>query len=98
MKYFIIEGKLNSSVEIDESVMNEHIAHSQKAIKKGVTLISGLKEDMSGGILIMKANSLEDVEAYLNSDPLKIAGSQEYRIMEFTPHYTHPQTNEWFDR
>ena len=53
---------------------------------------------MSGGILIMKANSLEDVEAYLNSDPLKIAGSQEYRIMEFTPHYTHPQTNEWFDR
>lgn len=98
MKYFIIEGKLNSSVEIDESVMNEHVAHSQKAIEKGVTLISGLKEDMSGGILIMKANSLEDVEAYLNADPLKIAGSQEYRIMEFTPHYTHPQTNEWFDR
>lgn len=30
MKYFIIEGKLNSSVEIDESIMNEHIAHSQK--------------------------------------------------------------------
>lgn len=98
MKYFIIEGKLNNSVEIEENVMNAHIAYSQNAIEKGVTLITGLKEDMSGGILIMKANSLEEVEAYLNSDPLKIAGSQEYRIVEFTPHYTLPQTNEWFDR
>ncbi|MCR1949826.1 YciI family protein [Clostridium sp. DSM 100503] len=98
MKYFIIEGKLNTTVEIDESVMNAHIAYSQKAIEKGVTLITGLKEDMSGGVLIMKANSLEEIENYLNSDPLKTAGSQEYRILEFTPHYTLPQTNEWFER
>jgi uncharacterized protein YciI len=98
VKYFIIEGTLNSTLEIDESVMKEHIAYSQKAIERGVTLITGLKENMSGGILIMKANSIEEIKAYLNSDPLKISGSQEYNIIEFTPHYTHPQTNEWFDR
>lgn len=87
MKYFVIEGKLKDSVQIDENVMNEHMAHSKKAIDEGLILMSGLKFDMSGGISIMKANSIEEVEAYLSADPLKISGSQEYKITEFTPHY-----------
>lgn len=94
MKYFIIEGKLKDSVEIDENIMNEHIAHSKNAINKGLILMSGLKSDMSGGMSIMKANSIEEVEAYLAADPLKISGSQEYRVIEFTPHYFQNITNE----
>jgi len=87
MKYFIIEGKLKNSVQIEENIMNEHIAHSQKAIDAGLILMSGLKSDMSGGMSIMKANSIEEVEAYLSADPLKISGVQEYSVIEFTPHY-----------
>ena len=87
MKYFIIEGKLKDSVQIDENIMNEHIAHSQHAIAKGLILMSGLKSDMSGGMSIMKANSIEEVETYLSADPLKISGSQEYKVVEFTTHY-----------
>lgn len=96
MKYFVIEGKLKNSVKIDENVMNEHIAHSQSAIDKGLILMSGLKSDMSGGMSIMKANSIEEVEAYLSADPLKISGSQEYRVIEFSPHYFQQTPGEWF--
>ena len=87
MKYFIIEGKIDNSIQIDENIMNEHIAHSKKAIDRGLILMSGLKSDMSGGMSIMKANSIEEVETYLAADPLKISGSQEYKVIEFTPHY-----------
>jgi uncharacterized protein YciI len=87
MKYFVIEGKLKNSVEIEKNIMSEHIAHSQKAIDAGLILMSGLKSDTSGGMSIMKANSIEEVETYLSADPLKISGSQEYKITEFTPHY-----------
>ncbi|MDZ7548519.1 MULTISPECIES: YciI family protein [Clostridium] len=96
MKYFVIEGILKNSVPMDENLMNEHIAYSQKAIDAGVILVSGVKDDMSGGMLIMKAESLEKVEAYLSAEPLKVSGVQEYRVTEFTPHYVQPIASEWF--
>jgi uncharacterized protein YciI len=95
MKYFVIEGQLKNSVQIDENIMNEHIAYSQNAINAGLILMSGLKSDMSGGMSFMKANSIEEVEAYLAADPLKISGVQEYRVIEFTPHYFQPIASEW---
>lgn len=96
MKYFVIEGILKNSVPVDENLMNEHIAYSQKAIDAGLILVSGVKADMSGGMLIMKAESLEKVEAYLSAEPLKVSGVQEYRVAEFTPHYSQPIASEWF--
>ncbi|MDZ5016937.1 hypothetical protein GNF72_17285 [Clostridium perfringens] len=63
---------LKNSVPMDENLMNEHIAYSQKAIDAGVILVSGVKADMSGGISIMKAESLEAINAYLAADPLNL--------------------------
>lgn len=96
MKYFVIQGTLKISGPVDEKIMSEHIAHSQKAMDAGLILVSGLKSDMSGGLSIMKANSINEVEDYLLADPLKIAGIQEYSITEFTPHAVQSGTNEWF--
>ena len=96
MKYFVIEGTLKNSDPIDDNIMNKHMAYSKNAIDAGLVLVSGLKADISGGLSIMKANSIEEVEAYLSADPLKIAGVQEYSIIEFTPHYSNPTSNEWF--
>lgn len=76
--------------------MNAHIAHSQNAANAGLILVSGLKSDVSGGLSIMKANSIEEIEAYLSADPLKISGAQEYRVTEFTPHLIQPTASEWF--
>lgn len=95
MKYFVIEGQLKIQGPIDENIMNEHIAHSQKAIANGLTLMTGLKADISGGLSIMKANSIEEIEAYLAADPLKVSGVQEYIIKEFTPHFVQTQSSEW---
>ncbi|MGG7179292.1 YciI family protein [Clostridium paraputrificum] len=98
MKFFIIEGTINKSAPIDENIMNEHIAYSTTAANAGLILVSGLKSDESGGLSIMKAESLEKVEAYLSADPLKVSGIQDYRVMELTPHFVQPIANEWFGR
>ena len=97
MKYFIIEGILKNSDPIDESIMNKHIAYSQNAAEAGLILVSGLKADISGGLSIMKANSIEAVESYLSADPLKISGVQDYRVIEFTPHFIQTAASEWFE-
>lgn len=44
----------------------------------------------------MKAKSIEEVEAYLFADQLKIFGVQDYSVIEFEPHYSNPIANEWF--
>lgn len=95
MKYFIIEGQLKVQGPIDENIMNEHIVHSQKAIANGLTLMTGLKADISGGLSIMKADSIEEIKAYLESDPLKVSGVQEYVVKEFTPHFVQTESSEW---
>ena len=51
-------------------------------------LMSTLKADMSGGLFIMKSESLEMVEKYLTTESFKVAGIQAYRGIEFaSPHY-----------
>ncbi len=60
MKYFIVEGLLKDSDKINEEIMKEHMAYTQRAMDEGMILVSGLKSDMSGGIFVIKAESVEN--------------------------------------
>lgn len=98
MKHFIIEGTLKNPDLINDNIMKEHMAYSQKAMDKGLILMSGLKSDMSGGMFFMKAEGLEDIERYLADEPLKVNGIQEYKVIEFSPHYFNEAPSEWFNK
>ncbi|ABX42370.1 YciI family protein [Lachnoclostridium phytofermentans] len=96
MKYFIIEGNITNPELMNDDIMKEHMAYTQKAMDKGLVLMSGLKEDMSGGLTIMKSESLNEVEEYLSNEPLKMNGIQDYKVLEFSAHYFNPSASEWF--
>lgn len=70
MKCFIVEGTLKKE-QVEENTMNEHKAYSQKAMDAGLIVMSGLKSDMSGGLFIMKADSIAQVEEFYLLSPLK---------------------------
>lgn len=95
MKYFIIEGFIKDATKMNETIMEEHKKYTGKAMENGMTFMSGLKADMSGGIFIMKAESLEVIEHYLNNEPFKVNGIQDYKVAEFTAHYLN-SSNDWF--
>ena len=98
MKYFIVEGMIKNQNPVDENTMKEHMAYYQKAMDEGLILMSGLKSNMSGGVFIMKAESIEKVEDYLSQEPLKLSGIQDYRVIEFAPHYFNQSPSEWFNK
>ena len=98
MKYVIIEGILKNTEKMNDEIMKEHMAYTSKAMESGLILISGLKEDMSGGLFIMKSESIEKVEIYLYNEPLKVNDIQDYSILEFLPHYFNQSPNEWFNK
>ncbi len=97
MKYFIVEGRIIDSHLINDDIMKEHMAYTQKAMDKGLILMSGLKADMSGGIFVMKSESLEELEDYLSAEPFKLAGIQDYKAVEFSAHYCNQSPGEWFN-
>lgn len=98
MKYFIVEGMLKNSEKIDENIMKEHMAYTQKAMDEGMILMSGLKSDMSGGIFVIKAESIEKLETYLSNEPFKLYGIQDYKFTEFDTHYFNQSPTEWFNK
>lgn len=98
MKYFIVEGILKAADKINDSIMKEHMAYTQRAMEAGMILTSGLKSDMSGGIFVMKAEALENIEAYLSKETFNVYGIQEYKITEFEPHYFNQSPSEWFNK
>ena len=87
MKNFIVEGVLTHPDLINDDIMKEHMAYSQKAMDEGLILMSGLKSDMNGGLFIMRAESIDKIIAYLDDEPFKVHGIQEYKIIEFNTHY-----------
>ena len=98
MKYFIVEGIIKNPNKIDENIMKKHKAYSQKAMDEGLILMSGLKQDMSGGLFVMKAESIEIVENYLSDEPFKKYGIQDYKLIEFEHHYFNQSPSEWFNK
>lgn len=78
--------------------MKEHMAYTQKAMDSGMILMSGLKKDMTGGIFVIKSESIEELETYLSNEPLKIYGIQDYKFMEFDAHYFNQSSSEWFNK
>lgn len=98
MKYFIVEGTITDADKMNEDIMKEHMSYTQKAMDEGLILMSGLKADMSGGLFIIKSESIEDVETYLSNEPFKTHGIQEYRTVEFNSHYFNPSPSEWFQK
>lgn len=98
MRYFIVQGKIKNQDKMNDSIMKEHMAYSQKAMDNGLILMSRLKSDISGGVFIMKAESIEKVEIYLSNEPLKVNDIQDYSILEFSPHYFNQSPNEWFNK
>lgn len=101
MKYFVVEGTFKESISIGENELQKaiegHLALLQKGFEEGFILVSGPKVNVGGGIIIIKGQSLVDIENYFVKDPLKTLGVQDYRIVEFKVHDCQPMLKGWFE-
>ena len=89
--------KVSDENELDQNIMKSHIAYTQKAMDAGKILVSGLKADMSGALFLIKCESRQQLDDYLYNEPFHLADIQDYKVVEFQPHYTHPSPNDWME-
>ena len=100
MRYFVIESTFHQPASVSEQelrrLVKEHQACFARGFAEGWILASGPKVASGGGAIVLNMSSIEEVEAYLAGDPLKVAGVQDYRVVEFRLHDCQPEVREWF--
>ena len=68
-----------------EAHLSDHVAYLDRYYRQGVFLMSWRKQPRTGGIIVMQAESVEQVERIISEDPFHRAKVAEYQIIEFIP-------------
>jgi uncharacterized protein YciI len=95
MKHFIVEIHYRIPAEQIGEVVQEHRSYLKGGYEKGWLLFSGPKSPKTGGIVIARAPSLEDIQVFFSTDPYQVKGIADYRIIEFEPVLRQSWLEDW---
>ena len=76
--------------EVD-AVLAEHVRFLDEQYAAGVFLASGRRVPRTGGVILARAESREQLAEILARDPFVLAGVAEYEIVEFLATKTAPE-------
>lgn len=84
-KFFIMEVTYLIPAEQLGDRLAEHRAFLKTGYEKGWLLMSGPQVPKVGGMLIARAPSKEELEAFFANDPYQVKHIATYRFVEFEP-------------
>ncbi len=85
MRHFIVEVTYNVPFEQVLPTRTEHRTYLQTGYDRGWLLCSGAQASHKGGLVIARAPSLEELQAFFQKDPYRIKELASYRFIEFEP-------------
>ena len=100
MKHFLLEGQhLVPFEQRDPALIAAHRQFLQQGYDQGRFLVSGPSIPPAGGILIARAQSRDELDAFLADEPFCKAKVMRFaRITEFDPVQHRPELKEWFGK
>lgn len=85
MKHFLVQIDYIVPVESLGDTIRLHREFLQIGYERGWLLMSGPLNPATGGIVIARAPSLQELEGFFNDDPYKLAGLATHTFFEFNP-------------
>jgi len=85
MKYFAIEVTYTAPIEQIDVNLKFHRDFLQTGYDQNTLLMSGPQNPRNGGIIIARAQSLEELQSFFKNDPYQKLSLAEYRFIEFSP-------------
>jgi uncharacterized protein YciI len=85
MKHFLIEVTYLAPFEQIAEVVGEHRAFLQTGFDRGWLLMSGPRVPRTGGLIVARAPSLEELQAFFTHDPYQLKKMASYQYSEFDP-------------
>src|SRR5271169_6113354 len=100
MKYFLLEGQHIVPFEKRApELIAAHRAFLQQGYDQGRFLLSGPYVPPTGGVLVARAESLDELNKYLAQEPYCKAKVMRFsKIVEFEPVQHQPILNGWFGK
>ena len=95
MKHFIVEITYLVAAEQLAEIVTEHRAFLQTGYDAGRLLFSGPQTPRVGGIVVARAESLEEIQQFFKDDPYQKKGVASYRFIEFSPVKFQPFMESW---
>ena len=82
---YIVSLNYIKEVSEVEKYLEEHVKFWEKYYEMGKFICSGRKNPRMGGVILLNAESLSEVEKIILEDPFNINEIAEYEITEFFP-------------
>ena len=82
---YIVNLNYIKEVSEVEKHLEEHIKFLEKYYEMGKFICSGRKNPRTGGVILLNAESLSEVEKIILEDPFNANEIAEYEITEFFP-------------
>ncbi len=87
---FVVDLNYIAPLEKIDAIMGDHMTFLRKYYKLNTFIASGRKVPRTGGIILVLAKSIEEVESIINEDPFIKNKLAEYKITEFRTSQVHP--------
>ena len=84
MLFLVLLDYLRPLPEVD-LYMDDHRAFLSRHYAAGHFLLSGRKAPRTGGVILAKANSLDEITQWISEDPFRQAGVASYEIIAWEP-------------
>jgi len=85
---FIISLTYIKSLEAVDALLEEHVEYLKEQYALGHFLASGRKVPRTGGVILARGASREEIETIITLDPFHRNGIAEYEVTEFYPTMT----------
>jgi uncharacterized protein YciI len=95
MRQFLIFIRYTAPISDIELHTASHRAFLQEGYDSGMLLMSGPLVPRTGGVLIARADSPEQVMAFLARDPFTLAGVVSHELIEFKPVKSQAFVADW---
>lgn len=78
-------------LEVIDELLPAHVAFLEGQYRAGFFLASGRRVPRTGGVILARAASREELDAVLAQDPFAAAGAAAYEVVEFCPTKSTPE-------
>ena len=95
MKHFVVEITYTIPADQLGEITDLHRAFLQTGYDQGWLLCSGPRVPRTGGIVIARAPTLEDLQNFFTHDPYVHKGMATYNFIEFQPVKYNPLLEGW---
>jgi uncharacterized protein YciI len=95
MKHFLVEIHYLVPVEQLAGILPDHRAFLLTGYERGLLLLSGPQEPRTGGIVVARSESLEEIQAFFANDPYCLAKVATHVYIEFNPVLHQSFLDDW---